>query len=102
MTPPSHAFSRALVRAAISDLLRAGPGIVYLTRLLEHSTRTTTMESYDDKIRRFVDFGRDVRPATGFPALCLLPAQQRTILACVGSLFENESQASSLQPYLTL
>ena len=101
MTPPSHGWSRALVRAAVGDLPRDGPGIADLTRLLVHARRTTTMESYDSKIRRFVDFCLNDWPAAGYPALRPLPAQQSTILAYIGSLFEDGLQASSLQPYLS-
>ena len=78
---------------------RRAPGVAALVECLACPRRRTTFASYDGKVQRFFDFCERDWPAAGFPPLCPLPASQRTVLAYIGSLFDDGIKASSLKPY---
>jgi hypothetical protein len=64
--------------------------------------RKNTWESYDSKLRKFVNFCTVVVPAAGCEPLCPCPASQATVLAYLGFLQgEDKVHAGSLQPYLS-
>ena len=91
----------ALVASALGPMPRRAPGVAALIECLAHSRRRTTLASYDGKVQRFFDFCTRDWPAAGFPPLCPLPASQSTVLAYIGSLFDDGIKASSLKPYLS-
>jgi hypothetical protein len=64
--------------------------------------RKNTWDSYDSKLRKFVDYCSIVVPAAGCDPLCPCPASQATVLAYLGFLQREATvHHSSLQPYLS-
>ena len=104
-TPGSRTRSSGqhqLVRFALGHLDPSAPGVATAGQLLHFSRRTTTVNSYDGKLSKFLDFCGPVQEAAGCPSLCPCPAKPSTILAYLGWLAdEGTVHAGSLQPYLS-